>query len=193
MSTKSSPGWSAAPKKRVSRLKEHFLDNIRDMKSFVSDIVGRTMTDTFDTMFGRDISGWKSGDGLAGGDNQDICSRVTLAQGAVQVEFRFQFAQDLLLAIANESYSVDTLKLPIDAVCEDMACAVANVVGSRVKAFLNGRGYDFEMDIPIVTGVQGDASNEDGSAHLNFRCRTPDGGNAGILVNIRMQEQAARA
>jgi CheY-specific phosphatase CheX len=169
------------------------LENIRDMKSFVSDIVGRTMADTFDTMFSRDITGWKSADGLMSGDSQDICSRVTLAQGGMLVEFRFQFAQDLLLTIAKESYSVEALKLPIDAICEDMACAVANVVGSRVKAFLNGRGFDFEMDIPVVAKTQNEPSNDEGTAHLNFRCHTPQGDDGAIVVNIRMQEQAARA
>jgi hypothetical protein len=52
---------------------------------------------------------------------------------------------------------------------------------------------EMSADPCIVTGAQGNASNEDGAAHLNFQCRTPEGNDVGILVNIRMQEQAARA
>lgn len=167
-------------------------DSIKNMQSYVSDIVGKAMTGTFDTMFGREISPVSAGEGLGSAGNDDISSHVSLTQGAaLNVDFSFHFDQKLLTAIAEETYPDQARKIPMKMICEDMACAIANVVGSRVKAFLNGRGYDLSMDIPAIGAVNDSAPAEGRElSHLSF-LYTPAGKDAAIIVNIHLQEKRA--
>lgn len=165
-------------------------DNIKSMQSYVSDIVGKAMTGTFDTMFGREISQAGAGEGLGQAGNDDISSHVSLTQGAaLNVDFSFHFDQKLLSAIAEETYPDQARKIPMQMICEDMACAIANVVGSRVKAFLNGRGYDLSMDIPAI-GAVNDSQPGEGKelSHLSFQYGQA-GKPAAIIVNIHLQEK----
>ncbi len=167
-------------------------DTIKNMKTYVSDIVGKAMTGTFDTMFGREITSSGAGEGAGAAGNDDISSHVSLTQGAaLNVDFSFHFDQQLLTAIAEETYPDQARKIPMKMICEDMACAIANVVGSRVKAFLNGRGYDLSMDIPAVGAVNDSAAGEGRElTHLSFHY-TPAGTAAAIVVNIHLQEKRA--
>jgi hypothetical protein len=167
-------------------------DNIQSMKVYVSDIVGKAMTGTFDTMFGREITTTGAGEGLGSAGNDDISSHVSLTQGAaLNVDFSFHFDQKLLTAIAEETYPDQARNIPMKMICEDMACAIANVVGSRVKAFLNGRGYDLSMDIPAIGAVNDSVAAEGGQlSHLSFQY-SPAGKDAAITVNIHLQEKRA--
>jgi hypothetical protein len=160
------------------------------MNAYVSDIVGKAVTGTFDTMFGREMAhaGAASSVPAEGG----ISSHVSLTQGAaLNVDFSFHFDAGLLHKIAEETYPEQARKIPMQMICEDMACAIANVVGSRVKAFLNGRGYDLSMDIPAIGALEAarDASREERSS-LAFRC-LPDGQDNALCVNIHLQEKRA--
>lgn len=170
------------------------MDSIRNMKAYVSDIVGKTMTGTFDTMFGREITATDAGEGAAHGGGMDICSQVSLTQGvSLNVDFSFHFDEKLLSEIAEETYPEQARKIPMKMICEDMACAIANVVGSRVKAFLNGQGYDLSMNIPSAGAVNDSAPAEPREfAHLSFRSgAAPGGRDMDILVNIHLQEKRA--
>lgn len=168
-------------------------DNIKNMKSYVSDIVGKAMTGTFDTMFGREITSTGAGEGVVKACNDDISSHVSLTQGAaLNVDFSFHFDSTLLTAIAEETYPDQARNIPMQLICEDMACAIANVVGSRVKAFLNGRGYDLSMDIPAVGSMGEGGSAREGreQTHLTFQYGGTEK-NAAIVVNIHLQEKRA--
>ncbi|MBL8712964.1 MAG: hypothetical protein JNM12_08695 [Alphaproteobacteria bacterium] len=173
-------------------------DTLESMNAYVSDIVGKAVTGTFDTMFGREIAHTDTAADMAAhaGAAQppagEISSHVSLTQGAaLNVDFSFHFDAEFLHRIAEETYPEQARKIPMQMICEDMACAIANVVGSRVKAFLNGRGYDLSMDIPAVGLLDAarDASREERSA-LAFRC-VPDGQDNALRVNIHLQEKRA--
>lgn len=173
-------------------------DTLESMNAYVSDIVGKAVTGTFDTMFGREIGHTDAVADMAAdaGAPQppagEISSHVSLTQGAaLNVDFSFHFDAEFLHRIAEETYPEQARKIPMQMICEDMACAIANVVGSRVKAFLNGRGYDLSMDIPAVGLLDAarDASREERSS-LAFRC-LPDGQDNALRVNIHLQEKRA--
>lgn len=167
-------------------------DSIKNMKTYVSDIVGKAMTGTFDTMFGRELTTAGRGDGAATASNDDISSHVSLSQGAaLNVDFIFHFDPKLLAAIAEETYPDQAKTIPMQLICEDMACAIANVVGSRVKAFLNGRGYDLAMDIPAIGAVNDTAGEAGDSTHLTFQYPSPGRDTAAITVNIHLLEKRA--
>ncbi|HYD17913.1 MAG TPA: hypothetical protein VEF76_05505 [Patescibacteria group bacterium] len=168
------------------------MDNLKSMNSYVSDIVGKAVMGTFDTMFGRSVTSARTGAGIKPPQDGEICSHVSLTQGAqLNVEFSFHFDETLLHRIAEETYPQQARNMPLQMICEDMACAIANVVGSRVKAFLNGRGYDLSMDIPGVGGLDGQAeAGRSEQSHLSFRC-APDGQDNAVFVNIHLQEKRA--
>lgn len=165
-------------------------DTLESMNTYVSDIVGKAVTGTFDTMFGREVA--HTGEVTAPAKAGEISSHVSLTQGAaLNVDFSFHFDAGLLHKIAEETYPEQARKIPMQMICEDMACAIANVVGSRVKAFLNGRGYDLSMDIPAVGEIDAtrDAARQQHSS-LSFRC-VPDGQDNAVRVNIHLQEKRA--
>lgn len=173
------------------------MESIRNMKGYVSDIVGKTVTGTFDTMFGREVTSSASGEGAPPGQNDPgqngagISSHVRLTQGAtLNVGFSFHFDESLLAAIAEETYPEQARKIPMKLICEDMACAIANVVGSRVKAFLNGHGYDLSMNIPSP-GADNDAGEDDERSYLSFTYSAKPEQDAAVLVNIHLQERRA--
>lgn len=161
------------------------MDSIRTMKTDVSDVVARSMANAFGVMFHRDVAAQGAGDGLAKGRGEDICSRASLWQdGLLNMEFSFRFNRDMLAAIAEDAYPSsghDSLVL-----CEDIACAVANIVVSNVKTYLNGRGYELEMNIPS-TGA-GEAAPQGHFTHMRFRCDTRGHWEDGILVNMQLQD-----
>lgn len=165
-------------------------DTLESMNTYVSDIVGKAVTGTFDTMFGREVAhtGGAGTEPKAG----EISSHVSLTQGvALNVDFSFHFDAGLLHKIAEETYPEQARKMPMQMICEDMACAIANVVGSRVKAFLNGRGYDLSMDIPAIGLIDAprDAQRRQESS-LNFSCGD-DGQDNAVRVDIHLQEKRA--
>ncbi|MEZ0224505.1 MAG: hypothetical protein ACAH83_08130 [Alphaproteobacteria bacterium] len=162
------------------------MDSIRTMKTDVSDVVARSVTNTFGVMFRRDVAPDDAGEGFAEGTGQDICSHVSLWQdGTLNMDFCFLFDRELLSGIVTDAYPGETpdKRMPL---CEDIACAVANIVVSNVKTFLNGRGFDMNMNIPTAGLV---ADNGGQLAHLKFRCET---GAGGILVNMQMQDRRKR-
>jgi hypothetical protein len=165
-------------------------DTLESMNTYVSDIVGKAVTGTFDTMFGREVA--HTGATAHVPQAGEISSHVSLTQGAaLNVDFSFHFDAGLLHRIAEETYPEQARKIPMQMICEDMACAIANVVGSRVKAFLNGRGYDLSMDIPAVGEIDAarDAAKQEHSS-LSFRC-VPEGQDNAVRVNIHLQEKRA--
>lgn len=165
-------------------------DTLESMNSYVSDIVGKAVTGTFDTMFGREVA--HTGAAASAAKAGEISSHVSLTQGAaLNVDFSFHFDAALLHKIAEETYPEQARKMPMQMICEDMACAIANVVGSRVKAFLNGRGYDLSMDIPAIGAIDAarDAARQEHSS-LGFRCGA-EGQDSAVRVNIHLQEKRA--
>lgn len=165
-------------------------DTLESMNAYVSDIVGKAVTSTFDTMFGREVA--HTGAQKRVPQPGEISSHVSLTQGAaLNVDFSFHFDAALLHKIAEETYPEQARKMPMQMICEDMACAIANVVGSRVKAFLNGRGYDLSMDIPAIGLIDAPREAERRQeSSLNFRCGA-DGQDNAVRVDIQLQGKRA--
>jgi hypothetical protein len=162
------------------------MDSFGTMKTDVSDVVVRSVTNTFGVMFRRELAPGGEGEGFAEGSGQEICSRVSLWQdGTLNMDFCFAFDRDLLSSIVTDAYP-DEAAEQRTPLCEDIACAVANIVVSSVKTFLNGRGYDMNMNIPTAGVV---AVNGGQLAHLKFRCRPEGEGADSILVNMQMQDR----
>lgn len=159
------------------------MESIRTMKTDVSDVVARSVTNTFGVMFRREVAPEGAGKGFAEGTGQDICSTVSLWQeGRLNVDFCFVFNRDLLSAIVGEAYPSE----PQDnraLLCQDIACAVANIVVSNVKTYLNGRGFDMTMNFPEAGKAAANGSG-DQVEHLKFSCDR----HAGVLVNMKMKD-----
>ncbi|TAL27937.1 MAG: hypothetical protein EPN97_15840 [Alphaproteobacteria bacterium] len=162
------------------------MDSIRTMKIDVSDVVARSVTNTFGVMFRREVGDGDFGEGFAEGSGQEICSRVSLWQdGTLNMDFCFHFDRELLSSIVTDAYPEEApdKRTPL---CEDIACAVANIVVSNVKTFLNGRGFDMNMNIPTAGVV---AANGGQLVHLKFRCNAGAEKGDSILVNMQMQDR----
>lgn len=160
------------------------MDSIRNMKTDVSDVVARSVTNTFGVMFRRDVAPEGLGDGFVPATPEEISSTVSLWQdGRLNLDFCFVFSSDLLKAIVREAYPAETQDNK--ALCQDIACAVANIVVSNVKTYLNGRGFEMNMDIPEADKPQKNGGGGQ-AAHLKFRCNDD-----GILVNMQMRDAPA--
>lgn len=159
------------------------MESIRTMKTDVSDVVSRSVTNTFGVMFRRDVAPEGVGKGFAEGTGKDVCSTVSLWQeGGLNVDFCFVFDRELLSAIVGEAYPSE----PQDnraLLCQDIACAVANIVVSNVKTYLNGRGFEMTMNIPEAGAAVANGAN-DQVEHLKFSCNHHDS----VLVNMKMRD-----
>jgi hypothetical protein len=172
------------------------MDSIKNMKSDVSDVVAQAVTITFDTMFRMGVA--RGGDDAKAGaeTRRGICSCVTLTQGGtLDVDVRFRFDPKLLSGIAQENYPDESLDE--SALREDLACAIANIVGSRVKTFLNGKGFDLTMNLPFIRANNDDQPQPNAeiaaeTSQLSFQIGAPDGGakgeGIGMLVDIEMRQ-----
>jgi hypothetical protein len=161
------------------------MNNLRNMKTDVSDVVARSVTNTFGVMFRRDVAPEGFGEGFVPPSNGEICSSVRLWQdGKLDLDFYFVFNSDLLTAIVKESYPAETQDNV--ALAQDIACAVANIVVSNVKTYLNGRGFEMTMELPEAGKPQENGAAGQ-AAHLKFRCNSDDDG---ILVNMSMQDRS---
>lgn len=162
------------------------MENIKNMKTDVSDVVAQAVTMTFDAMFQLGVA--RGADEAETGleTRRGICSGVTLSQrGALDVDFRFRFSRNLLSDLAEDSYPGD-MPDP-DAIQEDLACAIANIVGSRVKTFLNGKGFDLTMNLPSIRADNDDDAETNGEcAQLTFQYDVPENHNVVVLVDIQM-------
>ncbi len=160
------------------------MDSIVSVKTDVSDVVERSVTNAFDVMFRRGVAKEAAGDGFAEGAGQEISSCVSLWQeDRLNMDFSFSFDRDLLSAIVKEAYPQENHDRTL--LCEDIACAVANIVVSNVKTYLNGRGFEMKMNIPEKGAA---AANGGQMAYLCFRC-DPRAQGGRILVNMQMQDR----
>ncbi|MDE1152449.1 MAG: hypothetical protein PW788_07925 [Micavibrio sp.] len=123
--------------------------HIGDERTQISELVSATVVETFTNMFGQSVTA----DALArkmqqSPESKSVYSSVKLHHGKTHVEFCFRFDFDLLLQAAALIFSADYLAN--NPVHEDLACEIANIVCSKVKAYLNDRGYDTEMGFPYI-------------------------------------------
>lgn len=156
--------------------------DINDARSKISQVVSESVVETFNTMFGQSIT---AGDALGKNPSgRSVYSSIKLHQGDVHVEFCFRFDLDLLLRAALLIFTREYLdKNPVH---DDIACEIANIVCSKVKAFLNDGGYDTEMGFPFIPKPDENPllKNEE-AVHMHFYYdQERDRQGVGVVVNF---------
>jgi hypothetical protein len=162
-----------------------------EMLSEIADVVSDTVVQTFNGMLEQSVVTatvrWP-----AAPEKDRVYVRVALAsERARPASFCFTFDAQLLSLTAKTFYPgvAET-----SALREDIACAVSNIVGTKVKGCLNAHGYGFTMSIPVVVPVpspDGGKGAED-TIHVHFAYNNPAGvQSGGVVVNFQMEELRA--
>ncbi len=165
--------------------------NIADERTQISDLVSATVVDTFTSMFGQSVTAEALARQMSGEPAKSVFSSVKLHHGKTHVEFCFRFDFDLLLQAAALIFSKDYLAS--NPVHEDLACEIANIVCSKVKAYLNDRGYDTEMGFPYIPAPdQNPLMRQKDAVHMHFYYNTSEAERGvGVVVNF-FEEGTAR-
>lgn len=79
-------------------------------------------------------------------DSKDLVCIGRLHQHNILIFLRFLFDQELLRPMLQQLYAPQFLKDP--KIYEDAACEIVNILCSQIKAFLNGHGYNLQLDFP---------------------------------------------
>lgn len=163
------------------------------MQGEISGVVEDTVVETFNGMFGQKVVTAAVQRVAEPGPEHKVYACLLLDQEKdVSANFCFSFDDHLLLMTAANFYPGEEAANP--SVREDIACAVANIVGSRVKTFLNRRGYNFEMTIPFVAepGAQPEL-RRDGTVHVHFSYDDSQGRSSddGVVVNFMLEGHKA--
>lgn len=158
-------------------------DKMAAYRSQISSVVVSSVIDTFNLMLRQNVTAMAVRTPRPPGPDMAVYACVTLDQKDLRADFYFSFDRSLLLLTAAAFYEQERGRQP--AIQEDIACAVANIVGGKVKTFLNREGYNFEMGIPFVA-KPGAAAGED-MVHVHFSYDKT--GDNGLVVNYVMEEK----
>lgn len=161
------------------------------IKSDISGVVQSTMVETFNGMLGQNVvSAVVQGGAATGGEGRIYtCLLLDQTRGA-SANFCFSFDGKLLARTAAQFYPPELAQEK--NVHEDIACAIANIVGSKVKSCLNKYGHDFEMAVPFVAGPAAFPLSGDDTIHLHFSWDDYAGAGAdGVVVDFGLDERAA--
>ena len=162
-------------------------DKMAAYRGQISSVVVSSVIETFNQMLHQNVTAMPVRAPRQPGPDMAVFACVRLDQKDLQADFYFSFDRSLLLLTATAFYEQDRSKQP--AVQEDIACAVANIVGGKVKTFLNEQGYEFDMGIPFVARPGG--ANADDTIHVHFSYdRTGDNG---LVVNYVLEEKKTGA
>jgi hypothetical protein len=158
----------------------------------VSEFVGQTVVDTFNVMFGDNVIDRAAmAMPINRSDANYILASVRLSQGDADVDFCFNFNRDLLLIILARIYSREVLSG--DFVFEDLASEIVNIVCSKVKAYMNERGYDMKMDFPVIEKSEHIfMKGNDNIVHLYFNYKADvNESDIGIEVGFQINDRKA--
>lgn len=157
-------------------------EGILAARGAISDIAGKAVFETFNTMFGENISE-NERQALASPENV-VLSCITLKQGDTVVDFCFKFDMDLLLRAAKKLFGEEATKSSPPH--HDLACEVANIVCSSVKSYLNNQGYEMEMQFPFIPDeAKKRELLEEQLVHMHFFFTNSEGyRTVGVAVNF---------
>lgn len=160
-----------------------------EMKADIAGVVESTVVETFNGMLGQNVVSAAARLGEAAGPDSRVYACLLLDQSyGASANFCFTFDDKLLARTAAAFYPPD--QAGDKRVHEDIACAVANIVGSRVKTCLNKYGHSFEMAVPFVAACGAVAGlAREGAVHLHFSW--DDSRSAGLVVDFGMDERRA--
>ncbi|MCC7037823.1 MAG: hypothetical protein IT560_11035 [Alphaproteobacteria bacterium] len=159
------------------------------MKTDISGVVQSTVVETFNGMLGQNVVSADERGGAAAGDDGRIyaCLLLDQARGA-SANFCFTFDGKLLARTAARFYPPEQAREK--TVQEDIACAIANIVGSKVKSCLNKYGHDFEMTVPFVAEPAALPFKGCDTIHLHFSWNDNAGAGArGLVVDFGMDQR----
>lgn len=112
------------------------------MKTEMQDIVGKTMRDTFEGMFGWPVQ-TAAGRGTLPMETP-VRSHVLLRENDnVRVDIVLDFDHRLLSLVGAKIYPEDMKDSP--EMYADMAAEIANIVAGGIKAYLNRHGHALRM------------------------------------------------
>jgi CheY-specific phosphatase CheX len=158
------------------------MKDINAARGGISEVVSHNVIDTFNSMFGQEVSANRATPRAAPGNMVISCVRLT--QGNAHADFWFRFEMDLLLQAASSLFPPEYIEKNL--VHESLACEIANIVCAKVKAFLNEQGYDTEMGFPFIataTSSGGLANATDVDLHFFYQDKDQKKG-AGVMVHF---------
>lgn len=169
------------------------MEIMAEMQGDISGVVKNTVIETFNGMLGQNVITAAVQKPAIPGPLHRIYACLLLDQKTgVSANFSFTFDEELLTQTAAAFYSVAQAAEP--AVRDDIACAVANIVGSKVKTCMNKYGYAFEMSVPFVAKA-GDAPPvaAPNSIHVHFSYDDTKGrvSDDAVVVNLLLEGHQA--
>lgn len=156
----------------------------------ISGIVSTTVMETFNGMFGQAVMTSTVDSPTQGAQGKSSVCLVLKNEKGLPAKFYFSFDDQMLSLTAMNFFSAE---LSADAsVRNDIACAVANIVGTKVKNCLNAHGYHFEMTFPYAV-TQAEIENSHNALYLHFAYNDQQGHmtDTGLVVNFLIREQRA--
>lgn len=168
------------------------METMAEMRNDISGVVENTVIETFNGMLGQNVMTAAVQRPAVPGPQHKVYACLLLdQQRGVSANFCFTFDDELLSRTATAFYGA---KGEDRAVRDDIACAVANIVGSKVKTCLNKHGYAFEMAIPFVAepGNMPHLTRED-IIHVHFAYNDRKGQNSddAVVVNFLLEGHLA--
>ena len=162
-------------------------DKMAAYRGQISSVVVSSVIDTFNLMLHQNVTAMPVRTPRQPGPDMAVYACVRLDQKDLQADFYFSFDRSLLLLTATAFYETERGKQP--AIQEDIACAVANIVGGKVKTFLNQQGYEFDMGVPYDASPGAPGSDDTIHVHFSYD-RTGDNG---LVVNYVMEEKNSQS
>lgn len=103
--------------------------------------------ETFDQIFGHKLS---FGDAAASQDTDVIVANVEFWESFETFSVFFIFEKALILSLIRSIYDEQTLRQDVDEICKDTVCELANIIGNKIKYYINQMGYSSVMEIPTA-------------------------------------------
>ncbi len=156
----------------------------------ISQIVAATVVETFNGMFGQSVVTASVGHEAQAREGRTSVGLVLKNEGGLPARFYFSFDDRMLALTALNFFSTELSNDP--HIRNDIAAAVANIVGTRVKNCLNANGYKFEMTFPYPV-QPGEAEAGLGALHMHFAYNDASGqvSDGGVTVDFTIRDQRA--
>lgn len=102
-------------------------------------------------------------------DNNFIIACVPFRQESEAILLRLAFEKAFIRDLTSAFYSGDFDGSEKDRVDEDAASELANIIGNRVKFFMNAHAFDFDIDLPYIERASTTRSDKVKIIDLNFK------------------------
>ncbi len=131
------------------------------------DTITVSTIETFDQIFGHKLS-FSAGNSVY--ETDIITANAEFWEGFETFSIFFIFEKTMLLSLMGSIYNDKTLTPDkIDELCKDMVCELVNIIGNKIKVFINQHGLRSSMEIPTadITAMI-DPAQMHHTVHANF-------------------------